>query len=369
MSKRKYLAPASGLIVAALLLGCSNDSDQSMPQSDTQSASSTVATAAQENAASADGGSIANRGNAAQNAAQGTAAVDPSKWWSALPRAAWADYKKIETVNPWFEVYLITDGIYAIYEPGQFEEVISFLIVGAHKSLLFDTGLGMGNIRSVAKSLTSNPITVLNSHGHYDHIGGNHQFDNIIARNTRFTRTQAKGIPHEKVGEYAKGDWIWKLHPPNFDPNNYAIKPYGFSRWIEENQFIDLGGVSLEVVFAPGHAPDGIVLIDHQRRLMFTGDTFYLAPLYAHLEGSSFDDYAATAAKLAALQDQVDLLLTSHNVPTADAGFLSKLDQAFQSIIDEKAAYETTGDGREYSFQGFSILTEDPPQADLFTPL
>jgi glyoxylase-like metal-dependent hydrolase (beta-lactamase superfamily II) len=255
------------------------------------------------------------------------------------------------------------DGIYAIYEPGQFEEVISFLIVGSKQALLFDTGLGMGNILGVVRELTKKQIIVLNSHSHYDHVGGNHQFDIVLSRNHPFTLKNAKGSSNEKVGDFARGDWIWKQHPPNFNSNDYKIKPWDLAQWIEEGQFIDLGGVSLEIVYAPGHAPDGIVLIDHRRRLMFTGDTFYPAPLYAHLEGSNFGDYVETAGKLVAYADSVDYLLTSHNVPLADADFLRKMDAAFQAIINETVPFETTEEGREYRFEGFSILTTDPPDA------
>ena len=283
------------------------------------------------------------------------------QWWDALPRPDWSNYDQVKTYYSWFEVYEIQDDIYAIYEPGQFEEVISWLIVGRNQALLFDTGLGMGDIRGVVKQITRNEVIVLNSHSHYDHIGGNHQFDLIMARNLPFTKERAKGIPHEEVAEFASKEWIWKPHPPNFDANDYQIKPYGFTHWIEENQFIDLGGISLEIVYAPGHAPDGIVLIEHNRRLMFTGDTFYPAPLYAHLDGSDFDAYAETASKLAGLADKVDYLLPSHNVPLADASFLGKLDAAFQAIINDTAAFERSDSGREYQFEGFSILTNDPP--------
>jgi glyoxylase-like metal-dependent hydrolase (beta-lactamase superfamily II) len=300
--------------------------------------------------AGADSG-IDNRGSSAEN----------SKWWHALPRAEWADFNRVETSHPWFEVYEIRQGIYAIYEPGQFEEVISWLILGGEQALLFDTGLGMGDIRGVVQELTELPLTVLNSHGHYDHVGGNYQFNTIIGRNHPYSKQQALGQPHENVAEFASDDWIWKQHPPNFDPDTYQIRPYQFSSWIDEGEFVDLGGVSLEVLRAPGHAPDGIVLVDHKRRLMFTGDVFYPAPLYAHLEGSSVEDYARTAERLAAMAGDVDYLLPSHNVPVTSSDFLGQLDAAFKAIVGGTASYELSDGAREYPFQGFSVLTGDPP--------
>ncbi len=290
--------------------------------------------------------------------------VDGDKWWSALPRAAWADFEKIDTLNPWFEVYKIMDGIYAIYEDGQFEEVISYLIVGRRGALLFDTGLGMGDIRSVARQLTSKNIRVLNSHAHYDHVGGNYQFETIIGRRHPFALERAKGTPNSELIEYVTGDWVWKPLPRDFVPSDYATRPWEYSSWLRPGQFIDLGGVSLEVIPAPGHSPDSIVLLDANRRLLFTGDTFYLAPLYAHLEGSNFSDYLDTAARLAELSGDLDYLLMSHNTPLAEARYLRDLDQALQAIATERAAFTPIDGGREYQFNGFSVLTTDPPLDD-----
>jgi len=284
------------------------------------------------------------------------------QWWDALPRPEWAQYTVISTYHPWFEVYEIRRGIYAIYEPGQFEEVISYLIVGRKRALLFDTGLGMGDIRGVAKEITKKQIVVLNSHSHYDHVGGNRQFDIILGRDLPYTLKNSRGKPHAEVAEFASKDWIWKPTPPNFDARTYAIKPWEFSRWVDQGEIIDLGDVSLEVIYAPGHAPDSIVLVDRNRRLMFTGDVFYPAPLYAHLEGSDFDTYAATAEKLAGMAADVDTLLTSHNLPEAPSSNLLKLDNAFKSIKANTAAWKPVETGREYTFEGFSILTLDPPQ-------
>ena len=53
------------------------------------------------------------------------------------------------SADPWFEVYRIAPGVFAIYEPHQFEEVISFLILGEKRAAMFDTGLGIGDIKRV----------------------------------------------------------------------------------------------------------------------------------------------------------------------------------------------------------------------------
>src|SRR5262245_57368022 len=89
--------------------------------------------------------------------------------------------------------------VFAIAEPLQFEETISYLIVGRDRALPSDTGLGLVPIRPVVEELTGLPVTVLNSHTHFDHVGGNAEFEDVIARDTEYTRSNARGFPHEKL--------------------------------------------------------------------------------------------------------------------------------------------------------------------------
>ena len=281
-------------------------------------------------------------------------------WWDSLPRPEWSAFERVDIDDDWFEVYRIDDAIYAIYEPGQFEEVISFLITGTDFALMFDTGLGIGNIRNVVDQLTDMDVVVLNSHTHYDHIGGNHLFETIYGTASDYTKRRALGSPPEAVAGFLQEGWVWKTLPQDFDAGTYQSRAFEIDRIISDGELIDLGGRVLKILFTPGHAPDSISLLDSQNRLLFTGDTFYLAPLYTHLEGSSFDDYAESAALLAGLVDQIDAAITSHNVPRVDASYITALGQAFADIEAGTATDVTVSDGiREYHFSGFSVMVGD----------
>lgn len=296
-------------------------------------------------AASIDTTQVQNRGSGTDN------------WWDALPRPEWSEFEKVDQDVDWFEVYRVSDGIFAIYEPGQFEEVISFLIVGEELALLFDTGLGIGDMRRVIDQLTSLPVIVLNSHTHYDHIGSNYQFKTIYALDTDYTKARAQGSSTEDVAEFLSEGWVWKPLPPGFDASAYRSQPFAISRIVGEGDRIELGGRSLEILETPGHAPDSICLIDRENRLLFTGDTFYLAPLYTHIPGSNFDDYVQSATRLAGLADSIDSALTSHNVPVVDGRYMTALGAAFEDIRSGRATNYTETDGNyEYQFDGFSVI-------------
>lgn len=286
--------------------------------------------------------------------------ANKDNWWDKLPRPEWAAFEKIEQDQDWFEVYQVADDVFAIYEPGQFEEVMSFLIVGTEKALLFDTGLGIGDMRRVVEQLTDLDIIVLNSHTHYDHIGSNFQFETIYGRDTDYTRGRSAGSGNDAVAGFLREGWVWKSLPDGFVASDYRSRPFTIDRVIDEGDVIDIGGRRLEIMNTPGHAPDSICLLDRENRLLFTGDTFYLAPLYTHLEGSSFEDYARSAKRLAGVADSIDAALTSHNVPVVDASYMTALGAAFAAIEAGTAADVTRSDGyREYHFAGFSIIVRD----------
>jgi len=318
------------LFTLSILLGCSAEQSTDTATSD---------------AAVVDNEQVQNRG------------ADKDNWWDTLPRPEWSAYEQVDVGDGWFDVYLIADEIYAIYEPGQFEEVISFLIVGDDMALMFDTGLGIGNIRNVVDELTDKDIVVLNSHTHYDHIGGNHLFDTIYGTSLDYTSTRAQGSPPEAVADFVQEGWVWKPLPEGFSADTYQSHAFEIDKLVYEGDTIDVGGRTLEILFTPGHAPDSICLLDRDNRLLFTGDTFYLAPLYTHLEGSSFDDYAESAERLAGLAGEIDAAITSHNVPRVDASYMTALGAAFAAIKNGTAEDVTISDGyREYHFDGFSVI-------------
>ena len=286
--------------------------------------------------------------------------ANKDNWWDKLPRSEWSAFEKVEQSEDWFEVYRVDDDIYAIYEPGQFEEVISFLIIGEDFALMFDTGLGIGNIRRVVDQLTDLNVVVLNSHTHYDHIGGNHLFDTIYGMDTEYTQQRARGSPPDAVARFLREGWVWKPFPDNFSKADFQSRAFKIDKIVGEGDRIDIGGRVLEILHTPGHAPDSICLLDRDNRILLTGDSFYLAPLYTHIPGGSFEDYAQTAARLAGLAGSIDRALTSHNVPVVDGTYMTALGQAFKDIQSGKADDYTISDGlREYQFDGFSVIVRE----------
>ncbi len=97
-------------------------------------------------------------------------------WCNAPPAAGTDALEKVDLGEDWFDVRRVGPGVFSITETRQYEGVTSFLIVGAGRAVLFDSGLGVVPISGVVERLTALPVTVLNSHTHFDHVGGNGEF-------------------------------------------------------------------------------------------------------------------------------------------------------------------------------------------------
>lgn len=276
-------------------------------------------------------------------------------WCKRLPRPEYAKLKRVPSPDPWFEVYEVRPKIYAIYEPHQAEEVISYLIVGTKRALLFDTGLGIGDMQRVVKSLTSVPITVANSHTHNDHVGDNWQFHDIAGMDTDFTRQDAKGSRADAQAELEAGNVCGSL-PDGFDSKSYATKPWTITEWIHDGSKFDLGDRTLEVIATPGHTPDAIALFDRANGLLFTGDSYYPGPIYIYRPETDLDAYERSMKRLAALAPQLKLLLPQHNVPVADPEVLPEVVEAFAEVRAGHKMAVASGPNYVYNFEGFSFL-------------
>ena len=76
------------------------------------------------------------------------------------------DNMNIKKING-FTLQQVSRDVWAIDE---FGIDIMYLIIGTERALLIDTGIGIGNIRSVVETMTHLPYDVVNTHHHYDHV-------------------------------------------------------------------------------------------------------------------------------------------------------------------------------------------------------
>ncbi len=295
-----------------------------------------------------------------QPEAQTSEIIQPQKWWEKLPRPIYASLERIQISQDWYEVYKLTEGTYAIYEPFQFEEAICYLVLGNDRGIVIDTGTGIGDLNGVIKELTDLSVSVVNTHSHWDHIGNNHQFQEIACYNhPACVDKLLDGVSHSRLQRSIQGDSIWKPLPQDFHADSWEIPGVEPSVLLEDGDIIDLGGRTLEVIYTPGHSPDSICLLDKINRLLFSGDTFFPGPLYAYSEDVNIQEYMVSINKLESKINEYDHLCSGHNDPWVASDVIPRVADAFQKIMAGEGEYKQDGDIRRYYFKGFDILIRD----------
>ena len=286
-------------------------------------------------------------------------------WCDAAPAPEMAALKPADVQDDWFKVYAVAPGVFAINEPRQYETVTSFLIVGSKRAVLFDSGMGIARISDLVRKITALPVTVLNSHTHFDHVGGNHEFDDVRNLDVAFSTASARGEISDELREYAshslEEERVCGALPASVTTRNYVIPTWQTTSNVRDGELLDLGDRKLEVMQTPGHTPDSLCLLDAENGLLFTGDTFYSGEVYLWAPETDVTGYAASIAKLVGLAPGLKLLLPAHGPPVAEPSQLLELKKALQDIEAGSLHFETTSTGKRfYKFEHFSILMNKP---------
>jgi glyoxylase-like metal-dependent hydrolase (beta-lactamase superfamily II) len=161
-----------------------------------------------------------------------------------------------------------------------FEAPFLFLLLGAERALLVDTGatadpryfpLRRVVDEAVERWLELHPcpsyeLVVAHTHGHGDHIAADGQFADR-------PRTVTVGPELGAVTAF-----------------------YGLPDWPKGRAALDLGGRVVDVIPGPGHEPAATVFHDRRTGLLLTGDTLYPGHLYVR----DLAAYTATVERLLA---------------------------------------------------------------------
>jgi glyoxylase-like metal-dependent hydrolase (beta-lactamase superfamily II) len=288
-----------------------------------------------------------------------------ASWCDALPDGGPTAPETRGLEDDWFKIHTVAPGVFAISEPRQAEGVNSFLIVGSKRAVLFDSGLGVGRISNVVGKLTNLPVTVLNSHTHFDHVGGNDEFAEVRNLDLPYSAASARGEVAESIAAYAARtlheDSVCGPLPAGVTSREYAMPKWKVTAHVRDGERLDLGDRSVEILRTPGHTPDSICLLDRASGLLFTGDTYYSGDIYLWAPETSVADYTASIDKLVRLEPGLNQLLTAHGTPVAEPHRLAELQKALQAIEAGAMTPETTAENRRlFRFDHFSILMDQP---------
>ena len=201
-------------------------------------------------------------------------------------------------MNNWFTIDKADKNTYIISEYRHWEETHCYLLNGSQRSLLIDTGLGIGNVSEAAAKLTDKPVTAVATHIHWDHIGGHKYYPDFYA------------------------------HEAELD-------------WLDGGECIRLGDRVIEVIHTPGHSPGHMCFWEEKTGYLFTGDLAYRGMLTAWFPSTDPEAYLKSLETVAALP--VKKVFPAHHALDIRPEMIIRMRNAFVQLKEKGMLHHGSG--------------------------
>jgi glyoxylase-like metal-dependent hydrolase (beta-lactamase superfamily II) len=220
--------------------------------------------------------------------------------------------------------------------------VYSYLLCGTESAILIDTGLGLTDMKPITDELTALPVSVVNTHGHVDHISCNYQYDTAYlhpADEEVFLQHSAHDYRYYLLAGLLKEArlpaWLLKLPILRTRVEKFCSIPVRDNRRpLSDGQRLELGGRSLEAIATPGHTPGSVCLLDCERRQLFSGDTICAEGVLLQLNHScSVETFKTSVLGLKSASDKYDLIWPAHHQLPLDHSWMDEYITCADQII------------------------------------
>jgi len=126
-------------------------------------------------------------------------------------------------------------------------------------AIIIDPGDDPLEIKKILSEYKLSPAFIVNTHGHYDHIGADDEF----------------GVP-----VYIHKDDSGMIENPRLNLSSLFSGPHKVNarlKLLEDKDKIISGNIEMEVIHTPGHTPGGISLLMYKpvNKVLFSGDTLF----------------------------------------------------------------------------------------------
>ncbi len=228
-------------------------------------------------------------------------------------------------------VLRITPRVFLLNES---DKATGYLVIGEKRAAVIDTMIGFSNVRKVVRSLTALPLIVLNTHGHADHVYGDAYFDRAYI-NPADIPLARREFSHPI---YRAALFLKRLKTPPLCP-------------LANGEVIDLGELSLRVIFTPGHTAGGACFLCEKEGVLFSGDTV-IERTWAHLpESVPLGVFRNSLLKLAKYRDKFKMILSGHSKHAERAQLLGAQLKAVTEILKG-----STENDRQHSAKSGGIM-------------
>ena len=186
-----------------------------------------------------------------------------------------------------------------------------FLLEGKDKAVLIDSGINCPDALDMAKTLTTKPVLLLNTHGDGDHTSGTAAFSKI------------------------------HIHPLDYMECEVDVRyPNTKLSAVDEGTVIELGERPLKIYHIPGHTKGSIAILDVKKRVLYAGDSVQSGHIYMFGDKREPESFEASLEKLIALGNEYDTVYASHDEFSLPKDYVAKVKRAWECVRNGEVDFE-----------------------------
>ena len=170
----------------------------------------------------------------------------------------------IKQLKPW--LYLMDEA----------HEATGYLVIGEDRACVIDTMNGYNDLHAAVRKLTDKPLTVVNTHGHPDHICAVRYIQQLYGIPAYLSPADREMLPlFQMFGKIIKMD------------TDIAFTPTDATDGME----IRIGDtLRFKVIATPGHTPGGTCYYNEEGEILISGDTLFAGSIgRTDFKGSDYD--------------------------------------------------------------------------------
>lgn len=128
------------------------------------------------------------------------------------------------------------------------------------ETVVIDPGAQANYLAAQIKEQELNPVVILQTHGHFDHMDGTQE----LAQ-----KFQIEVYIHEEEKSV--------LADPSMNVSKLfgTAKTYRADQFLKDGQVLHFAGFSIKVIHTPGHTPGGVCFYLEEQKVLFSGDTLF----------------------------------------------------------------------------------------------
>ena len=221
------------------------------------------------------------------------------------------------------------------WQIGDLFDTYLYLIEGEDRAILFDAGNGLPGIKELVKKLTNKPVSVLLSHGHYDHTGSAFEFEQTLIHKEDeellgsgfSTASRADSLrSYQRRFDVEVGEDAFRFYCGAKPPENI--------QYIRENERIELGKRSLRIIETPAHTRGSICALDEEQGFLFSGDTVCDDEILVYFPHSTYvEDVREAGKKLAEMKESIRTICPGHHRFPIPVSIIDDYIQAAADIL------------------------------------